>query len=161
MISKMNLLLKIKNKLDESGCKYKVIEHDSVSTCREAASVRGTKVEQGAKALILIGDKKPLMAVLSCADKVSFRKLKKILIVKDLRMASKEEVKEITSVEIGAVPPWGSLVNIRTYVDERLIANKEIVYNAGDHCLSIMMNTNDYLELEKPVVSNFCDDGEL
>ncbi len=156
----MNLTQKIKNKLNKSGCKYKIIKHEAVLTCRDAANVRGTKVEQGAKALILVGDKNPLMAVLSCANKLSFRKVKYYMNVKDLRMATKDEVKEISSVEIGAVPPWGSLVNLKTYVDKQLIVNEEIVYNAGDHCISIVMNTSDYLDLEKPIVGDFCEEME-
>jgi len=72
--------------------------------------------------------------------------------VKKLRMASKDSVKAKTGLEVGAVPPLGSFVGLKTYVDPRLSENKEIVFNAGRHDRSIKMRYSDFVRLEKPKI---------
>ncbi len=149
------LFSKIKDLLDENKCQYKILVHPAVYTSEEAAKVRGTKISQGAKALIMFGDKKPLMIVLPANLKLDFSKFKKDQKIRDLRMAQASEVKKISSVEIGAVPPFGNLLEIPLYVDEKLGQEKEIVFNAGLHTKSILMKYSDYFKLTKPIIGEY------
>jgi Ala-tRNA(Pro) deacylase len=100
-------------------------------------------------------DKKPMMVVLSAANSADLHALKNLYKVKDLRMASKEEVKQITNLEVGSIPPFGSLFKIPTYVDQKLGDNEEIVFNAGLHTKSIKIKYSDWLKLENPIVGIF------
>ena len=70
-------------------------------------------------------------------------------------MATKDEVKELTNLEVGSIPPFGSLFKFTTYVDEKLGKNSQIVFNAGLHTKSIKMNYTDWLKVENPTVGNF------
>ena len=134
---------------------YKEYEHVSVLTSEEASKARGTTIEQGAKALVMYWDKKPMLVVLSAANSADLHALKNLYKVKDLRMASKEEVKQITNLEVGSIPPFGSLFKIPTYVDQKLGDNEEIVFNAGLHTKSIKIKYSDWLKLENPIVGIF------
>jgi prolyl-tRNA editing enzyme YbaK/EbsC (Cys-tRNA(Pro) deacylase) len=58
-------------------------------------------------------------------------------------------------LEIGAIPPFGSTMNLPTYLDEEITQNEGIVFNVGAHTKSIKMKPTDFLKLEKPVVGNF------
>ena len=133
----------------------KVTEHAPVLTSEEAAKVRGTNIDQGAKALVLYGDKKPLMVVVPGSVKVDMKAIKKLANIKDLRMASPDEVTSLTSLPIGAIPPFGSLFGIETYCDIGLSKNERIVFNAGLHDHSIEMSYKDWARLENPLVSAF------
>ena len=124
-------------------------------TSEEAAKVRNTTIDQGAKALVMYGDKQPMMLVLSAATSADLHAFKQLYKVKDLRMASKDEVKQITGLEVGSIPPFGSLFKIQTYVDEKLSNHEEIVFNAGLRTKSIKIKYADWLKLENPVVGNF------
>lgn len=146
---------KIKRSLDDNQIKYKVFEHEPVFTSEQAAKVRNTDIKQGAKALIMIGDKKPLVIVISAAYKINTSKFKHLFKIRDLRMAAPEEVKQITGVEIGAVPPFGNIFTIPTYVDETLAENNIIAFNAGLHTKSIEMLYADYKKVVKPQVGSF------
>lgn len=146
------------NLLKENKIDFEPYGHEPVYTSEQAAKVRGTKIEQGAKALVMMADRKPVMLVISAAKKIDTKKFKKTFGIKDLRMATAEEVKTLTGTEIGAVPPFGNLVNLSTYVDESLGKNEEITFNAGLHTRSVKMKYQDWLDLVKPQVGNFSQD---
>ena len=56
----------------------------------------------------------------------------------------------------GAVPPFGSLWNLRTFVDQSLIEQGAgINFNAGLKTHSVSMATADFIDIEKPTVSSF------
>lgn len=108
---------KIQAILTKNNCYHKVLEHQAVFTSQEAADVRGTKLSQGAKALVMYADKHPVLLVLSAAKKAKLGEFKKGFGVRDLRMATKEEVKELTGLEVGAIPPFGSLMGLPTWIN--------------------------------------------
>ena len=55
----------------------------------------------------------------------------------------------------GSVPPFGSVIGLKTYVDRSLLENEEISFNAGSLTNSIKMKLKDYLNVEKPVIEDF------
>lgn len=141
--------------LDQSDIKYQKYEHESVFTSEEAAKVRNTDVHQGAKALVLQADKEFILLVLPADLKADLDKLQKLKGYKKLVMASKESVKSKTGLEVGCIPPFGSLLGLKTLVDSRLSENIEIAFNAGRHDRSIKMSYEGYLKFESPEVVNF------
>src|SRR5579875_336520 len=50
--------------LEENGADFTVMTHEAVSTSEDAARVRGTPLEQGAKALVFRADGRPVLLVL-------------------------------------------------------------------------------------------------
>lgn len=146
---------KLASLLKYKKVKFQLYEHEPVYTSQQASMVRGTKIEQGAKALVMIADKRPILVVISAAKKVDFKKFKKIFDFKDLRMANPEEVKELSGVEVGAVPPLGQVLNLPTFVDKSLGENKKIVFNAGLQTKSIEMDYQDYYLLVQPKLGGF------
>ena len=152
---KINVLNQIIKMLDKNSVQYKVIEHRPVYTSEEAAKIRNTDLKQGAKALVMYGDDKPLMVVVPGNRKADTKKLKNIYNIKDLRMATPVEVEKVTGVKIGAVPPFGNIFSIPLYVDKQLAANKQVIFNAGSHSQSISMKYKDYEKVAEPTVGEF------
>lgn len=141
--------------LTDYHIEYHVYDHKPVFTSEEAAAVRNTDIHQGAKALVMYADKNPVMVVVPADLKADFKKLKTAAKIKDLRMATKEEVKELTNVEVGAVPPFGHIFNIPLYVDELLFENQTIIFNAGLHTKSIEMTSEDFKKIAQGIIGNF------
>ena len=95
---------------------------------------------------------------MSAACKFNNKLVKEVLKSKKIKFAELEKVFEITKCFNGAVPPFGSLFNIKTYIDNSLInQGDEINFNAGLRTKSVSMSISDYLKLENPEVSTFCD----
>jgi Ala-tRNA(Pro) deacylase len=142
--------------LSDNKISYKLIEHEPIFTSEQAAKVRGTDLKSGAKALVFIADKEPIMIVVPGDKRVDLRKFKDTFKIKNLAMASSEEVEDfIEGVKVGAVHPFGNLHGLPVYVDQSLGRNKEIVFNAGLHEKSIKMSYQDYYRLVKPRLGNF------
>jgi len=146
---------KIKNLLEEKGVSYQLLEHRPVFTSEEAAKVRGTGLKQGAKAIIFFADKKPILIVVNGDKHIDVKKFKQKYNIKDLRLLKSEEIKQLTGLEIGAIPPFGNIMNLPTYMDTEVMKNKEIVFNAGSHTRSIKMRSFDFVNLCNPIIGNF------
>jgi Ala-tRNA(Pro) deacylase len=152
---KNELFDKILDSLNKDKIEYEAIEHKPVYTSKEAALVRGTKLEQGAKALVCKTEKGFVQAVISASKEINEQELKKVLGVKNLKLANADEVKELTGVSIGAVPPFGNLFGIEMYVDKSVTHNTEIAFNAGMHTHSIKMKSADLVKVTGAKVSEF------
>lgn len=152
-----NLYKKLIELLDTNEIIYKKIEHPEVKTSQEAADVRGTKLQQGAKALLELADNKPVLIVMSAANKLDNNKFKKQFGIKDLRMATVAEVEKITTTQVGAVPPFGNLFSTPVYVDVGLLENTDIVFNAGLRTHSVIMKSSDFLKLVNPIQGEYVE----
>lgn len=141
--------------LNNLNTSYQVLEHIPTRTCEESALIRNTSPDQGAKALVCFADKQPILIVLPCSYKLDTKLFKSIFNFKDLRFATPNEVKGLTTLEIGSIPPLGNLFNLTTFVDENLGKNKQIAFNAGDHSRSIIMGFPDYNSLSHAQIGNF------
>ena len=154
----MNVLQEIKDLLAKNRINYKIIEHEPTPTSEVASQVRGTPLERGAKAIVLRSEGKFLMCVLPGNKKINFRKVKEIIGSRKLSLATSEEIKKVTSCEIGGVPPFGNLFNIPVYIDKSLLKNEIIDFNAGLQTVSIEMKSEDLLRLTNAEVEDFTDE---
>lgn len=154
---KFNLNQKIIDFLDSNNIKYFLFHHEEVRTSKDASFVRGSKLEEGAKALIFMADSNPVQIILPGSKKVDTKNFKKFFNIKDLTMVKYEYVEKISSVLPGAVPPFGNLfpTPVQMYVDKSLFKNDYIEFNAGDRCVSIRIKSSDYLKLLKNYITVF------
>ena len=144
--------------LRQNGADFSVVTHEPVRTSEEAARVRGTPLEQGAKALVYRADRQPVLLVLPASRRVDTRAFKQMFGIKDLRMVSADDLRELTGMEVGAVPPFGLLMDIPTYVDERLLLLPRISFNAGSRTTSVIMSARDYARLAEATPARFAAD---
>jgi Ala-tRNA(Pro) deacylase len=143
---------RLKAWLEQSGVVFSVLRHEPVFTSEQAAAVRGTPLSSGAKALVLKAGERFIVAILPADRKLDSRKAREGLGVKALRFATKEEVLELTGLQPGSIPPFGSLFGLPTYCDPALADNPSINFNAGDHAISVQMSYADYVAAEKPTL---------
>jgi Ala-tRNA(Pro) deacylase len=141
---------RIQERLQAAGAACTVLHHAPVYTSEEAAAIRGVPLSTGAKALIVkVGDGFQLFVV-PADRKLDSRKARAALGVKGLRFATREEVEQLTSLQPGSIPPFGSLFGLATLCDPALSQNERINFNAGDHSISVSMTCSDYLNVEQP-----------
>jgi pyruvate-ferredoxin/flavodoxin oxidoreductase len=73
-----------------------------------------------------------------------------------LRLAHEEEVATLyPDCDVGAMPPFGALYGHQVFVDQSLVGEPEMVFNAGTHAEALCMHYGDFAELAKPVVGAF------
>lgn len=144
----------ITNFLASQNVPFQVITHEPVYTSEQAAKVRGTLPEQGAKALLLKTPEEFVLAVLPGNKKLDSKKLKAYLGVKNLRFATPTEVEEVMRCQIGSCYPFGNLINVKMIVDPSLGKNEFIAFNIGLHHKSIKMKWEDYLKATQPILAD-------
>lgn len=141
--------------LRERGVSFRLIEHPPVFTSEEAARVRGTPLEAGAKALVLQAEEQRVQVVLPGHRRLDNARLRAILGTRTLRFATPEELLALTGCVPGAVPPFGNLFGLPVLVDEELTRCEEVAFNAGSNDTSIVMRCEDFLRLSGARVCNF------
>jgi Ala-tRNA(Pro) deacylase len=133
--------------LRERGARFRLMEHAPVFTSEEAARVRGTPIEAGAKALVLQAADRPVHVVVPGHRRVDNARVRAVLGTRTLRFATPDELFALTGCLPGAVPPFGNLFGLPVLVDEELTERDEIVFNAGSNSVSIVMRCADFLQL--------------
>lgn len=153
----VTLYQRVREAIESHTTEFSEYHHAPVRTSEEAAIVRNTPPHEGAKALLLIADGKPVQVVVPGNEKIDMEKMKGILKVEKLKMASIEEAQAMSGVEVGGIPPFGNLFEnpVPVYVSKKLLQNSEIEFNAGDRSISIRMKAEDYKNLVKPVVGDY------
>jgi len=149
--------LKIKKILEDAKVEYMHLTHDHVRTSEDAAKIRGTNIEDAAKAIILKVQSKDgnyyfIQAIIPANQRIDLKKLKIILDSKNVALASPDEVLERTGCTVGSVPPFGKIFNISMYMDESILKKDFIVFSAGTHTDSIQLKAQDYYDILEPKV---------
>lgn len=102
------------------------------------AAVLGLDIAQVAKAIVFIADgERPLMAVIPGNTKVDQQKLKKAANAKRLRLATPEQIVELTGYLIGATPPVALAKEIPVYIDLHAL-REDVLYIGGGEPNSIL-----------------------
>ena len=153
----LDVFNKLKNMLDENQITYELSQHEATITSDDAARIRGVDLSTGAKSMILKSRTKFIQTILPGNKRINYKILKNELGLKDLSLASEDQVYELTGLVKGSVPPFGKMLGFDTYVDPALLENEYINFNAGSVSISIKMKSKDWFELTKPEVINFAE----
>ncbi len=147
---------KLKQILDRQGIKYISINHSPAYTARETAASTFVPRREFAKTIVVDLDGEKIMAVLSASRHVDMAALRNLTSANEARLASEDEFRTLfPDCEVGAMPPFGSLYNLRVFVDEMVTEVDDLCFNAGSHEQILRMDCADYLKMEQPVVGAF------
>ena len=134
----MNLLDKepvkrVEKKLKQFDQKLSIsVLETSAKTALEAASSLGCEVGAIVKSLVFKTGKTFSLCLIAGDKKASLNKIKKILNIEDVSMATADNVKFITGFTIGGVSPVGHLNDIKILIDKSL-ERFDILFAAAGH----------------------------
>ncbi len=132
--------------------KAKVIKHAVAYTAQELAAQQHIPGKQVVKSVLIRTAKDTyVLAVLPAVYLIDFKKLKKVVKSSQAKLAAEKEIKKVApDYEIGAMPPFGGLFGIDTYIEKTLSEDKEVVFNAGSHKQMLKMSYKDLEKLACP-----------
>jgi Ala-tRNA(Pro) deacylase len=135
---------------------HTAFNHPPAYTAQEQAAVSHIPGRCWAKVVLCIVDGQPSQAVLPAHYMVDLEQLRVLAGAATLRLAREDEVADLyPDCEVGAIPPFGTVYGHRMFVEERLVGEPEMVFNAGSHTTALCMHYWDFAELAKPVVGTF------
>lgn len=147
---------KLKNFLDEHKIRYVTITHSLAYTAQEIAASAHLRGKGLAKSVLIKVKGKLAIAVLPASYKIDFDMLKKALKTNEVRLANEQEFKDkFPGCEVGAMPPFGNLFGMETYVAASLVEDEEFAFNAGTHTELIRMQYRDFEKLVNPIILRF------
>lgn len=104
---------------------------DGTRTAEDAARAVGCEVGQIVKSLVFLLDGRPVMALVSGANRLDEAGLAAAMDGEQVSRADADAVRAATGFPIGGVPPFGSATPLPTVVDEDLLAYDVIWAAAG------------------------------
>ena len=151
--AKPNYSETLRTTLLSKGIWHRFIEFDEpVRTVEEAA--RKVSADRIIKSIVLIGsDKKPILAILPAKNRISYKKVKTLLKVKDVRLAQPHEVLEHSGYPVGGVPPFNKISLV--LLDPSVQRNARSIAGGGDPDKLVELETQDILEILNPMVADF------
>ena len=102
------------------GAQKIIVLDTSARTALEAASSLGCEVGAIIKSLLFKTGSNFTLCLVAGDKRASLNKIKKTLKIKDVSMASAEDVKNVTGYTIGGVSPIGHLKKINILIDKSL-----------------------------------------
>ena len=146
---------KLTDYLDEKDVKYITTTHSNAYTAQEIAALTHTPGKNMAKSVILKADGELVMIVLPSTHDVDVDHFgEQIGLGADaVDMATEDEFSDrFPDCEVGAMPPFGNLYDMRTFVVRELTEDDEIAFNAGNHRELIKMSYDDFENLSNPEI---------
>jgi len=138
--------------LNQSGVPFRQVQHEPTLTSEQSAAARGEPLSNGGKALLLKCDAEFLLFVLRADQRLDSAAIKKRLSCRKTRFATPDELGELTGgLTPGSVPPFGPpILPFPLHVDELLLQNERIAFNAGSLTNSVVLSFADYHSLAAP-----------
>ena len=134
--------------LKKAKVKYELIKHRTVYTAQDKAATLKVKPNIIGKTLVLKIDKRISVVLIPANKNLDKNKFKKVAKAKNLDFISERIMKnQLKGVKVGAVPPFGNLWGLPTFVDKSLTLQPKIIVNSGDHNWSIKISPSVFKKL--------------
>jgi Ala-tRNA(Pro) deacylase len=144
--------------LSDAKAKFRVIEHEAEGKSAEISVIRGNRPDQAAKAMVLDvrgggGGRRHVLAILPGSRKLDFGAVATLFEARKCGFASPDTARELTGCVMGAVPPFALNPDLAIVVDEDLLANETLFFNAGRLDRSMELDTKDWIAVARPRVA--------
>jgi Cys-tRNA(Pro) deacylase len=134
---------------------HQVFRHENpVFSLEQAASDRGQRPEQVVRSILFqVRPEEFVLVLVAGPTQVDWRKLRQLLKRSRVRMATEEEVLEVTGYRVGTVSPFGLKNPVRMLIDESVLKEDEISLGSGVRNTAIVMKSSGlYHALGEPEI---------
>lgn len=150
--------------LDDSGARYRLINHESEGGTAAASALRGHALSQAAKSIVVrikLGRRsmRYALAVIPGDRRVNLEQVGRLLGGKQAAFASRETAELLAGCVSGSILPFSFHPDLHLIVDPELLAHEEIFFNAARLDRSVALTTRDYLALTNPRIEPIADRG--
>src|SRR5216684_5553240 len=141
--------------LNENKVTYEILHHPEAVTAQRIAQAEHVKGRHHAKVVMIKSGGQHSMMVLPADHQIDLEKVEKAIGKAGLLDTEREFKSLFTDCALGAMPPFGNLYGVPTYVDKGLSEEEFIVFEAGTHTDAIELSYRDYEKVVKPQVADF------
>ncbi len=141
--------------LDGRAVPYRLIDHPPEGRTEIVSSMRGNRLSQAAKCIILMvkmGKKvtRYVLAVVPGDARVDLSAIRGLLGSTYVSFASADIAEELAGSIAGTILPFAFHPRLELVVDPTLLENEELYFNAARLDRSLALKTSDYVALAQP-----------
>jgi Cys-tRNA(Pro)/Cys-tRNA(Cys) deacylase len=131
--------------LEKQRIPHRVFRHEkSVESLEQAASDRNQRPEQIVRSILFqIRPGEFVMVLVAGPAQVDWKKLRQFVGRSRIRMATEDEVLEITGYRVGTVSPFGLRNPVRVLVDASALQEEEVSTGSGIRSVAIILKSAD------------------
>lgn len=131
--------------LDALGIEHRVFVHGTpVRSFEEAASARSQRPEQVVRSILFqVRAGEFVMVLIAGPAQVDWKKLRDLVKRSRIRMATEEEVLEVTGYRVGTVSPFGVKSQARLLIDASVLKEDEVSIGSGVRNTAIILKSVD------------------
>jgi Cys-tRNA(Pro) deacylase len=131
--------------LDRLGIPHRLFRHETpVDSFEQAASDRNQRPEQVVRSILFqVRPDEFVMVLMAGREQVDWRSLRKIVGRSRMRMATEDEVLEVTGYRVGTVSPFGVKRQVRVLIDSSVLKEEEISIGSGIRNTAIILKSVD------------------
>ena len=144
--------------LEEEQLDYDTMRHAEACTAREVATASRVPAREVAKAVVVRDSGgRYLMAVVPASCRLDLEALSRASGRRALTLATENEVMRLfPDCEPGALPPFGNLYDVPTFVDACLFEAPDVFFASGSRREVVGMRVPDYVWAARPMLGQFC-----
>ena len=138
----MTISAKLNKFLSQNKVKFEEIKHRQVFTGLDKAATLRVKPGLIAKTLVMRSGKDLAMAILAANRNLNKKKFAKASKLKNPDFVSETLIKNrIKGFKVGAIPPFGQLFKMPTFIDRGLLKEKMVFISAGNYETSLKLSS--------------------
>ena len=150
----MEIPKKLIDCLDQNNVQYEILRHAEAITAQRIAQAEHVKGRHQAKVVMVKSGDQHLMVVLPADHHLDLEKVEKA-VGRSVSLGKENEFKSLfPDTAIGAMPPFGNLYDLPTYVDKHHADQDYVVFEAGTHTDAIRMSYSDFEKIVRPKVED-------
>ncbi len=131
--------------LEKQHIPHRVFRHaQPVESLEQAAAERNQRPEQVVRSILFQVRPGEFVMVLAAGPaQVDWRKLRQLVRRSRIRMATEEEVLEVTGYRVGTVSPFGLKNPVRVLIDASVLQEEEVSTGSGIRGVAIILKSAD------------------
>jgi Cys-tRNA(Pro)/Cys-tRNA(Cys) deacylase len=129
--------------LEKLNVPHQVFRHQTpVNSLEQAAADRNQRPEQVVRSILFqIRPEEFLMVLVAGRAQIDWRKLRQLVKRSRVRMATEEEVLEVTGYRVGTVSPFGLKNPVKILLDDSVLKEEEVSIGSGVRSVAIIMKS--------------------
>ena len=131
--------------LEKMNIPHRVFRHETpVTSFEQAAADRNQRPEQIVRSILFqVRPEEFVMVLVAGPDQIDWKRLRQLVKRSRVRMATEEEVQEVTGYRIGTVSPFGLRNRVKILIDESVLREEEVSLGSGVRSTAIIMKSAD------------------
>src|SRR5512133_2659612 len=131
--------------LEKLNIPHQVFRHTTqINSLEQAAADRNQRPEQIVRSILFqIRPEEFLMVLVAGPAQIDWRKLRQLVKRSRVRMASEEEVLQVTGYRVGTVSPFGLKNPVKVLIDASVLKEEEVSLGSGIRGVAIIMKSVD------------------